>query len=101
MAKWGSFLCNFYSSDNMLTWRDLTFTSLWANSADEKLMISFLKNVSQKTDFDISSKLSIMETIYMKCKSLYSGKNKKNISKCVLKYLPYMLCVNKVFMLRT
>ena len=37
---------------------------------------------SQKTEFDISCKLSPLETICMKCQILFSGKNKKNISKC-------------------
>ena len=32
----------------------------------------------------------------MKCQILFSGKNKKNISKrCLLKILPGVLCVNK------
>ena len=44
---------------------------------------------SQKTAFDISCKLSPMETICMKCQILFSGKNKKNISLCrLLKILP-------------
>ena len=34
---------------------------------------------SQKTGFDISCKLSTMETFCMKCQILFSGKNKKNI----------------------
>ena len=34
----------------------------------------------QKTGFDISCKLSHMETICMKCQSLFSWKNKKNIT---------------------
>ena len=33
----------------------------------------------QKTEFDISCKLSPLETICMKCQILFSGKNKKNI----------------------
>ena len=36
---------------------------------------------SQKTGFDISCKLSPMETICMKCLILFSGKNQKNITK--------------------
>ena len=35
---------------------------------------------SQKTGFDIVSKLSPLETICMKCQILFSGKNQKNIS---------------------
>ena len=34
---------------------------------------------SQKTGFDISYKLSSVETICMKCQILFSGKNEKNI----------------------
>ena len=39
---------------------------------------------SQKIDFGISCKLSPQETICLKCQSLFSGKNKKYISKCCL-----------------
>ena len=39
----------------------------------------FFFNFSQKTGYDISCKLSPEETICMKCQSLFSGKNKKNI----------------------
>ena len=35
---------------------------------------------SQKTGFDISQKLSLMETICMKCQVLFPAKNKKNIT---------------------
>ena len=62
-----------------------TFTTLWANSADNILMTSYF---SQKTGFDISSKQSPLETICMKNQNLFSVKNKKNISKChLLKFL--------------
>ena len=43
---------------------------VWANSADNKLMIFFI--FSQKIGFDISGKLSPRETICMKCQSLFS-----------------------------
>ena len=33
----------------------------------------------QKTGFDISCKLSPMETICIKCQIMFSGKNKKNV----------------------
>ena len=33
-----------------------------------------------KTDFDVSCKVSPMETICMKCQNLFSGKYKKNIT---------------------
>ena len=39
---------------------------------------------SQKIKYDISCKLSPKETICMKCQILFSGKNKKNISKCCM-----------------
>ena len=39
----------------------------------------FFTYFSQKTVFDISCKLSPKETISVKCESLFSGKNKKNI----------------------
>ena len=46
---------------------------------------NILQNVvtyfSQKTGFDISCKLSPLETFCMKCQNLFSGKNKKNITK--------------------
>ena len=49
---------------------------------------------SQKTGFDISCKLSPKETICMKCQTLFSGENKKNISKCrLLKFVPSMLSI--------
>ena len=57
------------------SWNRLTFTTLWANSADDKLVIFFL--FCQKTGFYISCKLSPMETICIKCLILFSGKNKK------------------------
>ena len=39
------------------------------------------------TGFDISCKLSPLETICLKCQILFSGKNKKNISRHLLKML--------------
>ena len=68
------------------------FTTLWVNSAGDKLI--YFSYFSQKTGSDISCKLSPMETTCMKCQSLFSGQNKKNISKCrLLKFLPSMLSV--------
>ena len=52
----------------------LIFTTLWAKSADDKLMIFFL-TFFQKTAFDISCKLSPMETICMKCQILFLANN--------------------------
>ena len=55
---------------------------LWANSAD---FWWFFFHCFQKILFDISCKLSLTETIFfMKYQLLFSGKNRKNISKCCL-----------------
>ena len=55
---------------------------------------------SQKTGFDISCKLSPLETVCMKCQNLFSGKNKKNISKCrLLKFLPRVLSGKSRFLM--
>ena len=80
----------------------LTFTTLWVNSADNKLMIFCFPPPPPlpppRTGFDISCKLSPVETIYMKCQNLFSGKNKKNISVCcLLKSLPRMLSAESQF----
>ena len=55
---------------NMLYWRRfaLSHCLTWANSADDKVM-----PFSQKTGFDISCKLSPLETICLKCQKLFSG----------------------------
>ena len=48
----------------------------------------------QKTGFDISCQLSPKETFGMNCQILFSGKNKKNISKCCqLMILPRVLAL--------
>ena len=47
----------------------LTFTTLLANSPDDKLIFFFL--FCQTTEFDISCKLSPLETICMKCQNLF------------------------------
>ena len=74
----------------------LTFTALWANSADNKLIIFFL--IFLENRFDISCKLSPKETICMKCQSLFSGEIKKNILECdLLKFLPSMLSMKELF----
>ena len=52
---------------------------LWVKfSADD--ILKYFPYFSQKTGFDISCKLSPMETICIKCKILLSGKKKKNIT---------------------
>ena len=59
----------------------LTFTTLWANSADDKLII-FLSYFSQKTGFDSSRKLSPKETIFAgKVKPYFLKKKKKKKKK--------------------
>ena len=61
-----------------------------ADEIDEILLI-----FAQKIGFDISCKLSPKKTICMKCQIPFSGKNQKNMSKCLLKCLPRVLSVNK------
>ena len=52
--------------------------ALWVKfSADN--ILKYFSFVSQKTGFDISCKLSPMETICIKCQIQFFGKNKKNI----------------------
>ena len=71
----------------------LTFPTLWAISADDKLII-FFSYFSQKTGVGIPCKLSPLGTICMNCQNLFSGKNNKNISKShLLKILPRVLWV--------
>ena len=54
---------------------NLTVTSFCANSADDNLVIFFL--FFPETGFDISCKLSPVETICMKHQLLFSGKIRK------------------------
>ena len=61
--------------------------ALWVKfSADD--ILKYFSYFSQKTGLDISCKLSPLETICMKCHILFSGKYKKNISKCRLLKMP-------------
>ena len=53
---------------------------LWANSADDKLMIFFLIFLENR----IWHFMQILLTICMECQILFSWKNNKNISKCHL-----------------
>ena len=56
---------------------------LWEDSADNNLMAFFLI-FDRKKDFELSN--------------LFSGKNKKNISKCrLLPFLPSMLSLNNLY----
>ena len=61
----------------------LTFTTLLANSTDDKLTIFFL--FFPDNMFDISCQLG--DGLH-KMSNKFSEKNKKNISKCLLKYYP-------------
>ena len=45
-------------------------------------MLKYYPYLFQKTGFDISCKLSPLETICMKCQILFSGKNKKKFVVC-------------------
>ena len=53
----------------------LTFTTLWAYSADNKLMLFFLFFPENRIWHYMQT--SPMETIYMKCQILFSMKKKK------------------------
>ena len=67
---------------------------LWANSADNKLMIFFFLLFPENTvGFDVSCKLG--DNICMNCQILFSGESKKNILRCRLKFLPNMQSVKE------
>ena len=68
--KWDKIVLNILIGYHLACWVKI--------SADE--ILKYFSYSSRKTEFDISSKLS-RETICMKCQSLFSGKNKKNIIK--------------------
>ena len=52
--------------------------ALWVKiSADD--ILKYFYYLSQKTSFDMSCKLSPMETICMKCQILFCRKNKKTV----------------------
>ena len=70
----------------------ITFTFLWANSADSKLVM-FCK-FSQKIAFYISCKWSPKETICMKCKMLFSGKKRILQNIVCWKFYPSCLALN-------
>ena len=90
-----------------LPYLSLTFTTLWAFSADDKLMISSFsyfpppppppppsKKKQQKFTFQNTKSCLLGKIRKMKCQILFSGKNKKNISKCrLLKILPRVLSI--------
>ena len=56
----------------------LTFNTLCANSADVSLMI-YLTYFCQKTGFDISCNVSLLETICTKCPIQFSEKKIRKI----------------------
>ena len=76
---------DYYMEMKVTKWHSLTFTTLCANSADQKLMIFLLCFLENR--FDISCKLHEMS-------DPFSWKNKKNILKFLLKFLPRVLSVN-------
>ena len=69
-------------------------SSIFDRSARDKIMAGYyhftflFSYILQKTGFDISSKLSPEETVCMNSQNLFSGKNNKNILKCLLKFYP-------------
>ena len=64
--------------------KPLTHSTLDKFSADDLLKLKYFSYFSQKTDFDISCKLSPVETICMKCQILFSGKTIINLSSAEL-----------------
>ena len=80
------FLADFFSyfkisSDSIviagLSTQELTHSTVDKNFSRRHL--EYFSFFSQKTGFDISCKLSPLETICMKCQILFPGKNKKNV----------------------
>ena len=58
---------------------NIIMLSMLGNNISRQHIEIFFSYFFQKTGFDISRKLSQMETICIKCQILFSGKNKKNI----------------------
>ena len=54
--------------------------ALWVKFSADDILKYFSYFFPQKICFDISGKLTPLETIYMKCQNLFSGKNKININ---------------------
>ena len=63
------------------SWMFQTFNTICWVKVSAEAILQHLSYFFQKIGFDISCKLSPKETICMKCQSLFSGKNKKNIVK--------------------
>ena len=95
----------------MIICKNLTFTTLWANSVDDKLC--YFSYFSQKIVFDISCKLSPWETICMKSQTLFSNiiwhmhfawkvnhcfleQNNRNIPKCLPNFLPSIVSIKSL-----
>ena len=75
-------MSNFMPRKNLRKNKIWTKTATAANNNDLSFRLALcviLKYFPQKTDFDISCKLSPMETVCMKCQSLFSGGKKENI----------------------
>ena len=72
----------------------LTFTTLWAHSAEDKLVI-FFSYFSHKTGFDISCKLSPMDgdNLHEMSNPVFRKIKKKKSKCCLLKILPIVLSV--------
>ena len=94
-----------YDTSSYKTWRNLSLISEIMMKQHLPFPLSglfqqttnwwCLSYFSPKTGFDISCKLSPVETICMKFQILFFCKNKNNISKyCHLKVLPRMLSIN-------
>ena len=76
------------------------FITLWDNSARDKLMVFFLIFLRKK-GFEMSSKLSPLERLWMKCQNLISRKSKKkyfNMSSAEV--FPRVLNVNSQYIPR-
>ena len=66
-----------------------------SGGVSDKHCILTISCFSQKTGFEISCKLPSVETVCNEYQILFSGKNKKNISKCrLLKIFPKVLSIN-------
>ena len=66
---------------------------LRTHSADDKLLM-FCYFFPENGFWHFMQTVSCVETVCMKCQSPFSGKNKKNISKYLLKFLPSMQSIN-------
>ena len=72
-----------------MSWSNLIFTTLFTTSADDKFTVFF--------SYFSPKKALTFYAICMESKSLFSGKSKKNILKCLLKFLPSIPSVKITF----